>query len=365
MAGIYIHIPFCRSKCYYCDFYSVSRKDLYSRFTDTVIEEWHSRKKDFPDFSTLYIGGGTPSSLPLDELKRLLELFRHKRFEEATIEANPDDVNVDLLELLTDSPINRISMGVQSAVTSELKSIGRRHDFEAAKKASSLISDYGFDLSLDLIYGLPGQTLDSWIYSIQSLLSLNPNHLSCYILSFEPGTRLELMRRKGEIFETSDTTLETYYRELCSRLSDAGFRHYEISNFAKEGHEAVHNSNYWNFTPYLGLGPGAHSFDGINRSFNPPSVQNYIKSGGKGFNIVEETLPHDRINDYIMIRLRTAAGLDIGDFSKRFGSENTEILLSQAKPLISQTLLNRSQSRIAIDESHWLISDSIISDLLF
>lgn len=364
MAGIYIHIPFCKSKCYYCDFYSTPRKDVYAAYTSALIEEWKERKDSFDNFSTLYLGGGTPSALPKKELERIFNLFDGIFFQEATLEVNPDDINSDFLKWLENSPINRISMGVQSLVDTELRNIGRRHSAEDALTAIELIKKTNFSLSLDLIYGLPGQTLESWENSLSRIISLEPEHLSCYMLSYEEGTRMELMRKRGEVKETSDERLEEFYDLLCKITAENSYEHYEISNFSKKGFRALHNSNYWNFTPYLGLGTGAHSFDGKTRSYNPKNINSYIESDGKGFNITEDNGENDNLNDYIIVRLRTSEGIDLEDFTSRFGvDEQNRLIADSQKHLESGNLILDNYS-LKVKEEKWIICDSILIDLL-
>ena len=365
MRGIYIHIPFCHSKCFYCDFYSTPRNDLFERFVDALIAEWEERHNDNEEFHTLYLGGGTPSTLPPSQLRRIFNCFSGMPFEEVTIEVNPEDVTREFLTFLKDTPVNRVSMGVQSTNDEELKRIGRRHSATQALDAALLIKENGFDLSLDLIYGLPGQTYDSWNRSLGDILNLRPDHLSAYLLSFEPNTRLSVMKRRGEVREATDFEAQNYYDTLCRTAAESGYEHYEISNFALPGKRALHNSNYWNLTPYLGLGPGAHSFDGRSRSYNPSNLKEYILAGGKGFNVKEQAEPNDALNDYLIIRLRTSDGLDLIDFEERFGEKATGQLRRELNRQLLKGLLISDGKKYRIPENHWLISDSIISSLLF
>lgn len=240
-------------------------------FVDAAIGEWGERSAGLSEpVDTLYFGGGTPSSLPAELLRRLLEALPTENLREATIEANPEDVTDDWVRFISgETPFRRVSMGVQSFCDDELVTVGRRHSAARAAEAIDCLRRGGIDnLSCDLIYGLPGQTAGSWRRSLERLISFRPEHISAYLLSYEPGTRLDAMRRKGTVTEADDDMAEAMYEALCDMTRMAGYVHYEISNFALPGCEAVHNSAYWDNSPYIGLGPGAHSFDGFRRSFN-------------------------------------------------------------------------------------------------
>lgn len=250
MSGLYIHVPYCRSKCAYCDFYSVAARSLDAdRYVDAIAAELAARIDSYPHpFSTVYIGGGTPSVLPAQALSRLIGLVAPKAVSDAeiTIEVNPDDIDRPLADLLAGSGVNRVSMGVQSLVDTELRAISRRHDALSAIEAVSTLRRAGIDnISCDLIYGLPGQTPASFARSIDRLLEIGPPHISAYLLSYEPGTRLTRDLEAGRISRASDTEACNYYHQLCDALSAAGYIHYEISNFALPGMHSRHNSSYW------------------------------------------------------------------------------------------------------------------------
>lgn len=361
---LYVHVPFCRSKCAYCDFYSVPRLDLIDGFLDSLAGEWEQNGTGLaPD--TLYLGGGTPSALPLPALDRLLSILRlpADSLREATIEANPDDVTPAWAgHIISHTPFTRVSMGIQSFDDRMLAFVGRRHSAAQAVRAFDTLRSGGIaDISCDLIYGLPGQTLDEWILSLDRLIAMRPEHISAYLLSYEPSTRLSRMLREGRISEASDTLAGQMYSALCERTRAAGYSHYEISNFALPGHEAIHNSAYWDGSLYLGLGPGAHSLTSAGRRYNPSDLRGYIASGGRDFGISDPEDDSNRYNDLLITSLRTARGLDpamippgfTGDFSR------------DAAPLLDRGDLCVTPSGFyAIPEDRWLVSNSILLDLI-
>lgn len=345
MAGLYVHIPFCRSKCAYCDFYSGPLRSFdEAKYAEALLLELSARRREVDEFHTAYIGGGTPSSLHPEVFAPFLALADGER----TVEVNPEDITDDYARGLRDVGVNRVSMGVQSLVDGELAAIGRRHDAARAVRAFEILRKAGFDnISLDLMYGLPGQTLESWEKSLHGVLALGPEHLSAYILSYEPGTLLHTRLVAGKIREADDALIGQMYAALCDAASDAGFSHYEISNFARPGFEAQHNSAYWTMTPYLGLGPGAHSFDGSVRRANVASLRDYMMCPTGAFEVEEET-ENERHNDVVMTALRTSRGLDAG-------------VLSAAELKIAEKVLERTaEGRLRIGEKDWLRSNSIM-----
>lgn len=286
-------------------------------YVDTVVREWEVRRGELPGpVSTVYIGGGTPSMLPVSLIVDLLHglAIKPDTLEEFTIEANPEDVTAEWVSEIVAAGIGRVSMGVQSLVDDELSAIGRRHSASRALTAIDTLARGGVNnISCDLIYGLPGQTPDSWRYSLRRLLDTGIGHLSAYMLTYEPGTRLYVQRSLGRIREASDDDVEAMYGILVDTAADYGFRHYEISNFARQGYRAVHNSSYWDGTPYLGLGPSAHSFDGRVRRANPTDLKRYMTDPGHCF---EEEIPgrFTAYNDRIITGLRTDGGIDVAEF---------------------------------------------------
>lgn len=360
MAGLYIHVPFCHSKCAYCDFYSMPAPQLADRYIDAAIAEFGRRRSEISEaFSTIYLGGGTPSILTPQQLHRLIAAMPVSGVTEFTIEVNPEDVNGKTAEAWLSAGINRVSMGVQSFSDTELRAIGRRHSAADAVEAINTLKSSGFaSISCDLIYGLPEQTPESWAASLSRMLGFGLQHLSAYCLSYEPGTVLTARVRNGRLSPTDDDTLRDMYDTLCRMAAEAGYEHYEISNFAIPGNRAVHNSSYWNSTPYLGIGPGAHSFDGKLRRVNPSNLKAYISDNYEF--VVENETEDERFNDILITALRTSDGLDLG----RLSSVCAERLLRDAARFISAGLMTRTGNVIRISESAWFTSDSIMMELM-
>lgn len=365
MAGIYVHIPFCHSKCAYCDFYSMPLRNE-ADFVESLINEYSSRKKELTeDVSTIYLGGGTPSCLSRKQLIRIFDLLPVDNAEEITIEINPEDATEDFIQWLHKStPVNRVSMGVQSLNDNELKTIGRRHTAIEAVEAANRLLDCGFNLSLDLIYGLPGQDTASWEKSLEGILSINPHHLSCYLLSYEPGTRLTAMKQAGKITEISDSGAQEIYEILCDRTSFAGYGHYEISNFSKPGFHSRHNSSYWNLTPYLGLGPGAHSFDGKIRRYNPGNLKGYLESKGVGITMVEQENDSERFNNFVITSLRTSKGMDLNLCSTIFGNLRRCNVEKISEKFIREGVMWHKGGLLGINSRNWLIADAIMVEFI-
>ena len=358
MAGIYLHIPFCHAKCAYCDFYSIGQRKHSAEYVDAVIEEYRRRRCELGEepVTTLYFGGGTPSILSEQEISTLASELSTPEVEEFTIEVNPEDVTPQKVNAWLKAGVNRVSMGVQSLVDKELNAVNRRHSATEALAAIDLLQKSGIkNISCDLIYGLPGQTLDSWKFSLENLLNKGIQHLSAYNLTIEEGTLLALRLKKGLIEEASDELVEQMYAALCTATRDAGFNHYEISNFAIPGYESRHNSSYWDGTPYLGLGPGAHSLD-INgvRRFIEPDVKRYIAYAPSLLHVDAED-DIDRINDRIFTALRTSAGIASNEIPKES--------IAVVKSFLNKGLLVRAGEGIRIPEEHFLISDSIIREI--
>lgn len=374
MAGIYIHIPFCKKRCIYCDFYSSTDNRLVDKYIDALCIELESRlhEIDKNNITTIYIGGGTPSQLSATQLGEIINFIKSKidfsLIEEFTIEVNPDDVTYDYIKECISLGINRVSMGIQSFVDKELKIINRRHDSYQAIKAIETIKSAGIsNISIDLIYGLPLQTIESWIYSARKAIEMNVPHISCYNLSYEEGTTLYKMRDMGEIKECDEDTCIEMYDILVKMLADADFEHYEISNFAKRGYYSRHNSNYWNLTPYLGLGASAHSFDGSIRRYNPSSIQKYtsnISESSIAYEEEQETL-YEQFNEYIMINLRTMWGVNTQKVKTIFGEELRNHLIKYSRRFIETGDLKEKENTIVLSEKGIMLSDYIIRTLMF
>lgn len=373
MAGLYIHIPFCKRKCGYCDFYSVASTAHADRYVDCLLKEFDMRKSEISaaDVATLYLGGGTPSVLTIEQMAKLFDGLReHLSFDnisEITVEVNPDDVSEVCMRGLAQMGVNRISMGIQSFVDAELKMVNRRHNAAEAIAAVEKIKDAGIgNLSIDLIYGLPGQTLDSWRHSLDCAVEMNVSHISAYCLSYEEGTALTKLRDMGRIKEADEDLCVKMYDMLCHRLAAAGYEHYEISNFAREEKYSHHNSNYWNGTPYLGLGAAAHSFDGAVRRYNPCDIKKYmetIESGSLACEAEEEEW-WQRYNEMVMVGLRTMWGIKMTDISKRYGGDIADRFVEIAEKYVGGGKMAKNGDAYVLTEEGAMISDAIIRDLM-
>lgn len=360
MAGIYVHIPFCHSKCIYCDFFSTPNLKTSHALIDALIKEYHLRSSEINEpVKTLYFGGGTPSIIAADQLARVCEALPLSDVEEFTIEVNPEDVCPSAVKAWREIGVNRVSMGVQSFSDEELRAIGRRHSADDGRIAIRCLLDGGIkNISCDLIYGLPGQSIESWQRSLSELLSYHLLHISAYCLSYEPGTALYARMNTGKITPTDDAILAQMYQYLCEAASAAGYEHYEISNFALPGMRSRHNSSYWNETPYLGLGPGAHSFDGTIRRYNTNDLKTYVKTAD--ITVIDEETADERFNDKLITALRTSDGLDINTLAP----DRTNYILEASAPFITDGSMTLQDSRLRIPESSWLCSDTILRELI-
>lgn len=373
--GIYIHIPFCKSRCIYCGFYSTTNKELKERYVDALIREIHMRKDDFARLgtslspsstSTVYFGGGTPSSLSVCDIERIvgtLESTFNGTPSEVTLEMNPDDVTEDYIKAVRQMGINRISMGIQTFDDSRLQFIRRRHNASQAEKAVMTIREEGIhNVSIDLMFGFPNQTMDEWVTDIDKAIALHPTHISAYSLMYEEDTPLFRMLQKGEINQIDDETSLAMYTELINRLTANGYEHYEISNFAMPGYRSVHNSSYWHDTPYLGFGAAAHSYNKDTRSWNIPDLKKYIESIESGVLPSEsEVIDADtHYNDLITTALRTREGLNLDDLPQKY----REYALVNAKKSISEHLLEATDSHIRLTREGLFVSDMVMSELI-
>lgn len=373
--GIYIHIPFCKSRCIYCGFYSTTNKELKERYVDALIREIHMRKDYFARLgtslspsstSTVYFGGGTPSSLSVCDIERIvgaLESTFNGTPSEVTLEMNPDDVTKDYIKAVRQMGINRISMGIQTFDDSRLQFIRRRHNASQAEKAVMTIREEGIhNVSIDLMFGFPNQTMDEWVTDIDKAIALHPTHISAYSLMYEEDTPLFRMLQKGEINQIDDETSLAMYTELINRLTANGYEHYEISNFAMPGYRSVHNSSYWHDTPYLGFGAAAHSYNKDTRSWNIPDLKKYIESIESGVLPSEsEVIDADtHYNDLITTALRTREGLNLDDLPQKY----REYALVNARKSISEHLLEATDSHIRLTREGLFVSDMVMSELI-
>lgn len=362
MAGLYIHIPFCHSKCIYCDFYSTPRKHSINAVAKGIIEEFLCRKDEIKEpFTTIYFGGGTPSILPENTL---IDIFSHlptKAAEEITIEANPEDITDEKVDLWIDLGINRVSIGVQSLHDSILRSLGRRHNSADALKAIELLQKKGLsNISADLMYGLPGLSVDMWTDDLNRLVGTGITHLSAYCLTYHENTVLYKRWQQGKVICAEEDDIVRQFDLLRNVASNYGFEHYEISNLAKSGYRSRHNSSYWNpYSSWLGLGPSAHSFDGRIRRIDFPDILRWLNSLPAPFEIDEET-ELDIINDNIVTALRTLEGLDLNTMPLKY----RESILKDAEKHISKGLMTLQGNRLSIKPDHWLVSDTFIREML-
>ena len=375
MTGLYIHIPFCKSRCIYCGFYSTTAEQMKQAYVDAVCHEMELRdaiyEKEGKDvgktLATVYLGGGTPSQLSPTQLQQLFDaIARHYDVNddaEITIECNPDDVTEAFAELLQSLPVNRVSMGAQTFDDDRLQFIHRRHTSEQVTTAIRRLREKGIhNISIDLMYGFPEETLEEWEYDIQQALALNVEHISAYALTYEEGTPLYRLLEEGKVKEIDEERSLAMYDRLIDRLQEAGYEHYEISNFARKGWRSRHNSSYWQLVPYIGIGAAAHSYDGRRRQWNIADINSYINHIQQGIVPAEgELLDKDsRYNDHVMLALRTCEGLDLStlDSDERSYCEET------AKKFVLDGLLVKTDNHLRLSRKGLFVSDMIMSELM-
>lgn len=371
MNGIYIHIPYCKSKCHYCDFYSVIRPPDQRDFAGLIVQEMQQRSQYLEDkrIDTIYVGGGTPSLISAEYIQWILDSigaeFDIQADAEITLEANPDDIDAGWASQFKKTGVNRLSLGIQALYDEHLKLMNRRHTARQALDVVALLKDHGFDaISIDLIYGIPGLTEDQWMSTLKQAVQLPANHISAYHLTFEPGTRFSTWKKKGILREIPDEESLNQYRLLRKVLVSNGFRHYEISNFARNGEVSRHNSKYWKNVPYLGLGPSAHSFNGKERNWNPSNLRLWaegVRSGNRPEGEILDTLMQR--NEFVMTRLRTDEGIDLREFRELFGLGELNRLMDAAQPIIAKEDLISENERIRFNPDSWFRSDSLLADL--
>ena len=374
MFSLYIHVPFCATRCVYCDFFSNTDTRYKEPYLRAIEKEMELRGEYIDDdtLETIYLGGGTPSRLSGNDLERIFNAIS-RRFSitegaEITLEANPDDIRPDYLSALRDLPINRISMGIQSFRPEDLRLLNRRHDREQAIRAVELCQAHGFtNLSIDLIYGLPGQTPEAWEENLRQAIRLGTPHLSAYHLTYEEGTALYKRLQAGQVEPVDEEVSVTLFHILTERMAEAGFQHYEISNFARPGFHARHNSAYWIGKPYLGLGPSAHSYNRTSREWNVASLPLYLRGVESGQPATErETLDlSTRYNDFIITGLRTMWGISLDKLRTEFGEALLAYCQKQARPYIQRGLLRQENDRLALSQAGILLSDGIMSELMY
>lgn len=372
MAGIYIHIPFCKSRCIYCGFYSTTLLDLRKKYINAVCREMELRKNYIREpFSTIYLGGGTPSLLDEAELTQLFlyinNVYDVDRNAEITMECNPDDITPKFTNMLSRLPINRVSMGAQTFADSRLRLLHRRHNSDEVKHAVKLLREAGIkNISIDLMFGFPDESLSQWKEDISAALALNVEHISAYSLMYEEDTPLWKMLDTGKVKEIDEELSLTMFKELVCQLTDAGYEHYEISNFARPGYRSRHNSSYWHQVPYIGLGAAAHSFDLNSRQWNVADLKLYIEEINNGIIPMErEELDNDTtFNDIITTALRTSDGIDLNALETSLGKRYRNTLISAACKHIEQGLLEIRHDRLRLTAEGIFISDMVMSDLM-
>lgn len=372
MAGIYIHIPFCKSRCIYCGFYSTTLLDLRKKYINAVCREMELRKNYIREpFSTIYLGGGTPSLLDEAELTKLFlyinNVYDVDRNAEITMECNPDDITPEFTNMLSRLSINRVSMGAQTFADSRLRLLHRRHNSDEVKHAVKLLREAGIkNISIDLMFGFPDESLSQWKEDISAALALNVEHISAYSLMYEEDTPLWKMLDTGKVKEIDEELSLTMFKELVCQLTDAGYEHYEISNFARPGYRSRHNSSYWHQVPYIGLGAAAHSFALNSRQWNVADLKLYIEKINNGIIPMErEELDNDTtFNDIITTALRTSDGIDLNAMETRLGKRYRNTLISAAGKHLEQGLLEIRHDRLRLTSEGIFISDMVMSDLM-
>ena len=374
MAGIYIHIPFCKRRCIYCDFFSTTRSEEKPTYVHALCQELEMRKDylEGEEIETIYLGGGTPSQLSEDELKEIFtyiyKVYSVSPDAEITLEANPDDLTPEYVAMLRQLPINRISMGIQTFQEETLKLLHRRHTAQQAIEAFKRCREAGFqNISIDLMYGLPGETLNTWKEDLQLAIALHPEHISAYHLIYEEGTALWKLREQHQVEEADEDLSLTLFSTLIDELTTAGYQHYEISNFCLPGLHSRHNSSYWTGKKYLGCGPSAHSFNGCSRQWNVASLEKYIRGiqAGKPDFEIEELDLHTRYNDFVITSIRTCWGMPLSRLRSEYGEELYRYCLRMAKPHLDEGVLEISDDVLKLTRKGIFISDGIMSDLLY
>jgi oxygen-independent coproporphyrinogen III oxidase len=371
MSGIYIHIPFCKQACHYCDFHFSTSMKQKDEMVLALVKELQLRKDEFHNevVETIYFGGGTPSILSMDDLKLLIdEVFQNYTIidnPEITVEANPDDLDNESIRQFANSPVNRLSIGIQSFFEDDLKLMNRAHNADEAKRCLEVATKYFDNISVDLIYGIPNMSNEKWKQNIETALSFGIPHISSYALTVEPKTALHTFIQKGIIPQPDDEVAQEHFQILVDTLTEHGFIHYELSNFGKENYFSKNNSAYWLGKKYLGIGPSAHSYDGEQRGWNVSNNSLYIRS------IQENKLPietevlstTDRYNEYIMTGLRTIWGVSLDRIETEFGAKHLDYLNQQAAKYIEDHLLFVDENILRTTKKGKFLSDGIASDL--
>jgi len=392
MAGIYIHIPFCKSKCGYCGFYSLPSLKLKDRFLEALKEEivlrknylkheglraqpemrppYHSRYEGPSNYiDTIYFGGGTPSLLSIAEIEDLLQLI-HDTYPvnpeaEITLEANPDTLTQEYLEGLFNIGINRLSIGIQSFFDNDLQYLSRKHDSQHARLCLDWAKQAGFsNISIDLIYGLPTSNAEQWNRNLDLFFTYDLPHLSAYALTLEPNSILTKQIELGRVLPINEEDALRDYNTLCHRAKDNGYLHYEISNFCRRGMHSKHNASYWFGTPYLGFGPSAHSFDGASRQWNVSSIEKYCDALS-AVQEKEQLSPEQQYDEYVMLRLRTHWGIDLKYMKREMGEQFSTYCEQHAQSLIAQGRLSQTREFLYLTDKQMLFADGAAEELFW
>lgn len=373
MSGIYLHIPFCKSKCAYCNFFSLVTEKKMDEYVSALKKEIINRKSYLGDdvVKTIYFGGGTPSLLPVKYVDEILELL-HKNYNiisnpEVTLEINPDTIDKDKMLALKHLGVNRMSVGIQSFNDDDLRYLGRRHDSRHALQVLDDLSSVGFDrITLDLIYGMPTLTEEKWNHNLDIFFSTGISHLSAYALTVEPKTILGQKIEKEELQEVSEEETIRHYNILVERTKENGFEHYEISNFAKEGCRSQHNSIYWQDVKYLGLGPSAHSYDGNSRQWNVSNLTKYIQfidTDTECYYEKEILSKEDKFNEYVMTSLRTSWGCNVEKIERDYGKSYAHNFLKDIKKYLDSGIMLMKDNNFILTDEGMLFADGIAADL--
>lgn len=373
MAGLYIHIPFCKQACHYCNFHFATALTYKSALVDAICKEIGQRKDFFggkKTLETVYFGGGTPSLMDERDLNKIwaaIELnFNVEKNAEITFEANPDDLNIDYLKILKNTPINRLSIGIQSFLEADLHYMNRAHNALEAEKCIDDSLEIGFEnISIDLIYGTPTLSDKDWERNLEKVFSKNINHISAYALTQEPKTPLDKMIKIGKMAAPNDDKMENQFKILIQQINTHGFLQYEISNFAKPNSLAIHNTNYWKNKAYLGIGPSAHSYDLKNRQINIPNNQKYIQAieENKQYILTENLSVDDKYNEYVMTRLRTMWGINKIELSDEFGLDYKFYFEKELKPFLEKKWVIENNAVINLSNEGKLFADKIAATL--
>jgi oxygen-independent coproporphyrinogen-3 oxidase len=371
VSGIYIHIPFCKKACHYCNFHFSTNQNSKSAFIKAVCNELLLRKSEYisEEIQSIYFGGGTPTVLEVSELDMILQVvYKHYKVSdtpEITLEANPDDLDLEKIKRLANTKINRLSIGIQSFHESDLSAMNRAHNADEAKKCLEIATAYFDNITIDLMFGMPSMTVEQWRQNLQTAFAYGIKHLSCYALTVEPKTALEHFIRKGSHPPMDDELSAKHFEVLVEETSKQGLTHYETCSFGHSGFFSRHNMSYWLGKTYMGVGPSAHSFDGAKRSWNVSNNSKYIKA------LEADELPFEsevlsvenRFNEYIMTGLRTIWGISLEKIETDFGTKIKEQLLQDSKKFITSNTLEIEDDHIKITHAGKFLSDGIASDL--